>query len=417
MGATSPAAAPQGLLKGWSRGTHRAVTPEETFARVRPILPALGITRVADVTGLDVIGVPVTMAYRPNARSRSVSPGKGLDLAAARASAVMESIEGWHAERIHLPLLLASHDELRFGRRVIDVGALPRSAVGGLPDDLRVLWIEGRDLLADAATWLPFEVVHTNYTLPLPPSSGALVSSSNGLASGNHLLEAVSHGICELVERDATTLWHARGGLRRHETRVDLATVDDPACADVLQRFARAGIAVAVWEITSDVGIAAFRCLIVDRDPGLHRPHLPGLGAGCHPSRAIALLRALTEAAQTRLTLISGARDDLGVANYIAASERDAHEKLLAAVNDGRAGRSFREAPDFEAATFDEDLAWQLGRLRAVGIRQVVVVDLTKPGLGIPVARVVIPGLEGIHEAPGYLAGARCQQVIAEGRQ
>ena len=409
----APPVAPTALAKGWSRGTHRAVPPEETLARVRPLMPALGITRVADVTGLDCIGVPVAMAYRPNARSLVVSPGKGLDLVAAKTSAVMESIEGWHAERIHRPLLLASRAELRFDHRLVDVDGLPRCSAAGLPEGLRVLWIEGRDLLADAAAWLPFEVVHTNFTLPLPPRSGALLASSNGLASGNRLPEAVSHAVCELVERDATTLWHARDQRGRRSTRVDLATVDDPACADVLARFDRAQVAAAVWEITSDVGIPAFRCLIVDRSPSPLRPHLPGLGAGCHPSRAIALLRALTEAAQTRLTLITGARDDLGAANYAASNDRAAHARLLGVAAGGPPGRSFRDAPTFEAATFDEDLAWELARLGAAGIREVVTVDLSKPGLGIPVARVVIPGLEGIHEAPGYRAGPRYQRALS----
>src|SRR6185369_12862760 len=118
--------------KSFLKGTHRTAAPEATLARARALMPLVGVTRVADVTGLDCIGVPVAMAYRPNARSLAVSPGKGLDLAAAKASAVMESIEGWHAERIHRPLLLASYNELRFERRVIDVGGLPRCAAGGL---------------------------------------------------------------------------------------------------------------------------------------------------------------------------------------------------------------------------------------------------------------------------------------------
>ena len=64
----------------------------------------MGITRLADVTGLDRIGVPVFQAIRPLSRSVSVSQGKGLDPDAARASALMEAVETWHAERIDRPL-------------------------------------------------------------------------------------------------------------------------------------------------------------------------------------------------------------------------------------------------------------------------------------------------------------------------
>ncbi len=69
--------------KGFRDGTHRAVPPKDTVARVRRFLPVMGITRVANVTGLDTVGIPVVMVCRPNSRSISVSQGKGCDLDAA----------------------------------------------------------------------------------------------------------------------------------------------------------------------------------------------------------------------------------------------------------------------------------------------------------------------------------------------
>jgi len=86
----------------------------------------MGITRIANVTGLDHIGIPVVQVVRPNSRSLAVCQGKGLTLAAAKASAVMESIEGYHAERIGLPLKLASHEEMRAGHVLADVTELNR---------------------------------------------------------------------------------------------------------------------------------------------------------------------------------------------------------------------------------------------------------------------------------------------------
>src|SRR5205807_1999748 len=110
------------------------------------------------------------------------------------------------------------------------------------------IWIEGYDLLQHEAVWVPYEMVHTNYTLALRVSAGTFAATSNGLASGNHLLEAISHGICEVVERDATTMWQLLDEEAQQKTRIDLGTVDDPACREVLEKYARAGIAVAVWE-------------------------------------------------------------------------------------------------------------------------------------------------------------------------
>ena len=108
-------------------GTHRIVSPEETLESVRRFFPVMGITRVADITGLDVIGLPVVTVCRPNSRAVTVSLGKGLELAAAKASGVMESIEAFMAERITLPLVLGSVSDLRSSHPLVDVDLLPRT--------------------------------------------------------------------------------------------------------------------------------------------------------------------------------------------------------------------------------------------------------------------------------------------------
>src|SRR5918995_3479572 len=112
--------------KGHRRGTHRLVAPGATVERVAPLRARMGITRVANVTGLDRIGIPVVMVCRPNSRSIAVSQGKGLDLDAAKASGVMEAIELYHAERVELPLKLGSSRDLARTHRLIDLHALPR---------------------------------------------------------------------------------------------------------------------------------------------------------------------------------------------------------------------------------------------------------------------------------------------------
>ncbi|WNG37823.1 hypothetical protein F0U61_32190 [Archangium violaceum] len=409
-GTTGPAAP-----KRYRAGTHRLRSPEETLRRVRPLMAVMGITRIANITGLDRLGIPVVTVCRPNSRSLAVSQGKGLDLTSAKVSGLMEAVETYHAEHITLPLVLASHNELRFSHPLVDVTRLPRLSVGSFHPSLRLLWIEGRDLRSNTPVWLPYELVHTDYTLPLPSGSGSFFMSSNGLASGNHLLEAISHGLCEVVERDATTLWHLRSAEERQRTRLDLDTVEDPGCREVLEKFDRAGVDVAVWETTSDVGLPAFFCMSAERSPEPLRPLFPTTGAGCHPARQVALLRALTEAAQVRATLISGSRDDLGVARYYETLQDPALwlrvQKLM---HSSEPVRRFHEIPSFEGDSFDEDVAWELERLAAVGLEQVVVVDLSKPAFGIAVARVVIPGLEAIHDAPGYVPGARARRLLEE---
>lgn len=418
-----PVRAPAGPLqtggdaspKGFLSGTHRLVSPEETLARVRGLLPVMGITRVANVTGLDTIGIPVVMVIRPNARSLSVSQGKGGELSSARASGLMEAIELYHAEHITRPLKLASFAELCFTHRMVDVTALPALSVSQFHGHLRTLWIEGQSLFDGASTWVPYEMVHMDYTLPLPSGSGSFLMSSSGLASGNHPLEAVNHALCELIERDATTLFRLSEAPVRRQRRVDLSTVDDPGCRALLEQYARARVEVGVWETTSDVGVAAFSCTIVDADPEPQRPIGPMGGMGCHPCRAVALSRALTEAAQSRLTLITGARDDVrhmgpqGTAEELAAALR-MRDALVAEP----ATRRFQDAPDHQAATLREDHSFLLGRLRAVGLEEAVGVDLTHPHFGLPVVRVLVPGLEPLNDIPGYVPGARARRRLAE---
>jgi ribosomal protein S12 methylthiotransferase accessory factor len=132
-------------------------------------------------------------------------------------------------------------------------------------------------------------------------------------------------------------------------------------------------------------------------------------GQGCHRSSAIALSRALTEAAQSRLTVISGAREDVVRAAY----ERRTRQQIAAVLAEieriDAPARSFTAAPDGFSERFDDDLAAVLAALRGAGLGQVVFVDLTRPELGLPVVRVVVPGLESMWDAPGYAPGPRAR--------
>src|SRR5439155_12984824 len=145
-------------LKSLRRGTHRSASLNDTLKRVLRLAPVMGITRVANVTGLDSVRIPVVMVCRPNSRSVAVSQGKGIDLDSARASGLMESAELYHAETITLPLRLATYEELRYQHTVADVGLLPRSSGSRFHPDLRLLWCEGRDRLREENVLVPFEM-------------------------------------------------------------------------------------------------------------------------------------------------------------------------------------------------------------------------------------------------------------------
>jgi YcaO-like protein with predicted kinase domain len=396
---------------GYWAGTHRLIAPEETLEAVRRFFPVMGITRVADITGLDTIGIPVVAVCRPNSRSVVVSLGKGLDVMAARASGVMESIEAFMAERIVRPLIIGSVNDLRFSHRLVDVDLIPRTSDSLYHPEFPLLWIEGQGLISQSPIWVPYELVHTAYTLPAPTGTGCFIATSNGLASGNHLLEAISHGICETVERDAATLHDLRTTEDRAERLVDLQTVDDAGCREALDRLDRAGMAVAVWDMTTDIGIPAFRCLIAEGDQHPARMRRGSAGMGCHPDRAIALLRALTEAAQVRLAVISAVRDE---PDHLDRHD-DVDPQILReqqAELATKATRDFSSVPAFVSDSIDQDVAWELDSLRSVGISEVVAVDLTREEFGIAVVRVIIPGLEGPTGIVSCLLGQRAMNLI-----
>jgi YcaO-like protein with predicted kinase domain len=400
--------------KRHTNGTHRTVSPEETRARIWPLLRPLGITRVANITGLDHVGIPVVAVYRPNSRSLSVAQGKGCTLTCAEVSGVMESIEFHHAENISRPLLYGSFNQLRYTHSLVVPETLPQSGVGRYTPDFKLPWIEGVDLIQETASWVPFELVHVDLTLPLPPGSGCFPTTSNGLASGNHLWEAVSHGLCEVVERDGATLFSLLSDAEREARRVDPSTVDSPECQRLLQRFSDAGLALAIYDMTSDVGIAIFRVVVTDQELNESRPLAPSTGTGCHCTRGVALSRALTEAAQSRLTVISGSRDDLPRERYASAADlvqlRARRERVLR----GDTPQAFAEAPNFESDDIGEDVVWQKERLANIGVERLITVDLTKPELDIPVVRVIIPGLEPARDVPGWVPGPRARQYLKE---
>lgn len=367
-------------------GTLRGRDASSTLAWVRPLLPQFGITRLANVTGLDRIGIPVWMCIRPNGRSLSVSQGKGVTAELAQASAVMESIEVFHAERVPPPDLVASYRAARRRHAVVDPGVLqPGARWRAYHHSRDISWIRGKDLASGEPVLIPHMRVNLNWSQP-HPDVGLFLVTSSGLASGNLPSEALCHAMCEVVERDCEWRFERLSPSAQRRRLLDNDTVDAPMLRSLLDQFARAEVSVRIWDITSTVGLPAFSCSIDEAGPlGHSGPHG---GYGCHLSADIALARALTEAAQSRLTVIAGSRDDLYPATY---------ELKPQPAQAGRAEaptRGFREcqSPPL-GTTFEADLQTTLRLLDAAGYRRVVAVDLTRPDFGIPVVMVVIPGM------------------------
>lgn len=406
---TSPSSAKQALRNG-----SRVVPPEQTWERIRPILSEFGITRIGDITGLDRIGIPVWIAVRPNARTLSVSQGKGLDDAAAKVSATMEAIEIAHAEQPDLPLEYATVGEIGARGDVVDVDALPRARGSLLGSKAAIPWTVAAEWRTGARAWVPYEIVHADATVPRMPGAGAFLHTTNGLSSGNILEESVLHGLCEVIERDALAIFEHAAAETKAARRLDLGSIDDPVALDLVEQLRGSDVVPIVIDATSDVGIAVIRVVLYDMssDP-VTRPLPASVGAGCHPDRAIALCRALTEAAQSRLTAIAGSRDDLGRARYRDAQSAQALAAHRTAAQDQTGARRYAEIPTCRADTVGADLGRVLTHLDRAGLDRVFVVDLGKPGMPVSVARVIVPGLEGPTESPSYTPGRRVRMSLS----
>ncbi|MGE5184613.1 MAG: YcaO-like family protein [Acidobacteriota bacterium] len=373
-------------------GTHRAASLDETWRRFAPLQARAGITRIAELTGLDTLGIPVFAAIRPLGRSLSTQQGKGLTREAARVSALMESLETYSAEHLTLRATRSAYSALRRrGARVVDVRALPRPR-GRLDLDATWRWVEGWDLVADAPVLVPEQAVTLDTTFVLPP---VFDISSNGLASGNALVEAVLHGLLEVIERDAEAAWRRAGGDRR----IVLDSIADRACRALIERITATGARVFVWDLASDTGVCAIGCAIVE-DPRevAWRPLGVYQGFGAHLAPEIAIARALTEAAQTRLTYIAGARDDFFPHDYARATDPELLGELwerLAQPCDEPA--LYDDLPRLAARSLGEELERVVARIA----EPVIAVDLTHPSLGVPVVKVIVPGRATDVEALG----------------
>lgn len=338
---------------------------------------------MADLTGLDVIGIPVFQAVRPNARTLSVSQGKGVTPELARASAAMEAIELWHAEEMPPASTAATvaelADELPYS--VFDLPLAQRSALSA---DSRLRWSPATPVGGVGTVWVPQECVRLGRQATAA-GRGRLPlfrRSSNGLASGNTPQEALLHALYEVMERDACARV-AHGGADA-DSGVHLESVSGTSHS-LLERFAAADIDVRIRDLTPTAGLPCYGAEIRS-----HAVPLRFGGYGCHRDPDVALCRALTEAAQSRLTLIAGAREDIPAEAYdwLASCRR-----LPSRFGDSATSRSFPGADPVPRGSFADDLRLVVEAMRPRCPDGVYWVDLTHQQFGIPVVKVIAPGM------------------------
>ncbi|WP_462316709.1 YcaO-related McrA-glycine thioamidation protein [Methanobrevibacter sp.] len=376
------------------KGTHRIIAPERTIEINEDKLKTAGITRIADITDLDRIGIPIYTAIRPTAEEGAVSiyGGKGITKDHARASAMMEGFERYSAERQESDeVTIATLDEISDTGDYINPESLnlPKDFRKENLDSMKLEWSPAKDIISGKEYFIPTNAIYHPY-IHGNDCESLFKSNTNGLASGNILEEAILHGIFEVIERDAWSIFELT---HKNYAQIDLESIESDIVNESIDKFESEGIEIKLMDFTADIKvptIAASADDTVTRDAGLLT-----LGMGTHLDPEVAILRALTEVAQSRATQINGAREDTVRADFA----REAGYERMKRINK----YYFREEDDkIELSSIEnrsttsitKDLEIVKDELTANDIDKILYYDLTRPELDVSVVRVIIPEME-----------------------
>ena len=392
------------------KGTHRVIAPRKTIEINADKLKTAGITRIADITDLDRIGLPIYTAIRPTAEEGGVSiyGGKGISKDHAKASAMMEGFERYSAERQSGDeTVSAGISEISGYGEYIEPKSLnlPKELERKGLDDLTLEWSISHDLISGNDYYIPTNAVFHPYN-PKGSQGRLFKSNTNGLASGNILEEAILHGMLEVIERDAWSIFELT---HRNYAQIDLDSIESDIINDVISKFESEGIKIKLMDFTADVKIptiAASADDTVTKDAGLLT-----LGMGTHLDPEVAILRALTEVAQSRATQINGAREDTVRADFA----REAGYERMKRINkfyfkEEEEKISLSDIENKSTTSITKDIEIVRDELVANDIEKILYVDLTRPELDVSVVRVIIPEME-IYAIDQSRAGYRFLRV------
>ena len=376
------------------KGTHRVIAPKKTVEINEDKLKTVGITRVADITDLDRIGMPVFTAIRPTAEDGAISiyGGKGISKDHAKASAMMEGFERYSAEKQENDdTIFATPNEIGKKGDYIEPKSLnlPQKFEKADLGDTKFEWNLAHDIITGNDYYVLSNAVFHPYNHDSDVES-LFKSNTNGLASGNVLEEAILHGIFEVIERDAWSIFELT---HKNYSQINIDSIESELIKEIIDKFESQGIKIKLMDFTADINIptiAASADDTVTRDAGLLT-----LGIGTHLDPEVAILRALTEVAQSRATQINGAREDTVRADFA----REAGYERMKRINKYyfRQEEEQINLSDIEnksTNSIDEDIDIVKEKLIANDIKHVLYTNLTRPEVDVSVVRVIIPEME-----------------------
>jgi ribosomal protein S12 methylthiotransferase accessory factor len=366
----------------------RTKTTNQTLHNAKLVAQKIGVTRTPNVTGLDYLGIPVWLAIRPSAKQYAVSAGKGLTDEQAQVSALMESIEVWHAENVCPPTLLTSYNKAKNAQAMLNPKLFANSDYDLAPLlDLNIAWQTAYGLNSNVHNpdklLIPRAAVSLNSVDERTIAAAIINPTGNGLASGNTKAEALCYSLLEIIERHNC----AQLKYKQPQTikQIDLATISDTSLQQLIQQITRKGFALQVFNCSEEIAVPSFLCILSDKqkNQGIHSY----TGRAAHFDKNIALKKAIVEAAQIRLTYIAGARDDIYPSYY---AEEQAVSEQSYQTEDFQCLATL----DYFGIDFEKNLQLLLQLLKQAGFAQAFYFDHFKQEIGIPVVHSFVPGAE-----------------------
>lgn len=353
-----------------------------------------GITRVADITYLDRIGIYAYQSVRPDAEegdgSFTIFSGKGLTKEQCKISAIMEGIERYCAEeRNNRDIILKkSIAELRTNYNIVEPKEL-NILNQSISENDEIEWILGYDLIAKSEVYIP--AANVCYPYNFRKHKYPLRNYTTGLAAGNTYLEALFHGLCEVIERDAA----AMNIIFKKGISVDIHTIKNKTIRKIIERITKTeGLKLYVKYITTEeINVPVFQVLI--DDTFLRNPLYISGGYGAHPNKEIALINALNEAILSRAGTISGGREDLE--KFLKAKENFSYEEYKEKYRywfDQKKTINFENIESEDLPTILDDMSLCVERLVNAGFDKIIFVNLKKRNIDVPVIKMLVPGLE-----------------------
>ena len=387
------------------KGTHRIIPPSKTIKNIESKTKIAGITRITEITHLDRIGIPVFSAIRPTAQDGGISiyGGKGITQDHAKASAMMEGFERYSAEKQETDKThIASLDKINGNYINPQTLNLPKDFSNDLLNSMNLEWSMSKDLISGENYYIPSNAIYHPY-VPQNNVQGLFKGNTNGLASGNNLEEAILHGIFEVIERDAWSIFELT---HKNSAQIDLNSINSEIITQILSKYQENGINIKLMDLTADVNVPTIAASADDtvlKDAGLL-----SLGIGTHLDPEIAILRALTEVAQSRATQIQGAREDTVRADFARKAGYERMKRINSYYFEDEDDKiSFSDIKDKSTNSINQDIEIVKDELKENGLDKVLYTNLTRPELGVSVVRVVIPTME-LYSLDNTRAGDRC---------